>query len=46
MTPRINIKSNLETNIDGLFVAGESAGLYGLLNATVTGNAVVDFMMK
>lgn len=35
--PKINIGDNLETEIDGMFVAGESAGIHGILAAAVMG---------
>jgi len=35
---KINIKSNLETDIDGMFVAGESAGIQGILAAATMGS--------
>jgi len=37
LPPKINIGKNLETEVDGLFVAGESAGVIGLLAASVMG---------
>lgn len=42
----INIYSNLETDIDGLFVAGESAGVTGILSAACMGVAVAKFVCK
>lgn len=38
--PKINIGSNLETEISNMFVAGESAGVHGLLAAAVMGSIV------
>jgi hypothetical protein len=35
--PDVRIKSNLETNVPGLFVAGESAGMIGILSAAISG---------
>lgn len=37
MSPKINIGSNLETEIEGMFVAGESAGISGILAAATMG---------
>lgn len=36
---KINVKSNLETDVDGLFVAGECSGSSGLLYSALTGIA-------
>lgn len=33
----INIGNNMETEVDGLFVAGESAGVSGIVSAAITG---------
>lgn len=38
----INISSNLETEVDGLFVAGETAGVSGILSACLMGTIVAD----
>jgi thioredoxin reductase len=45
-TPIINVNSNLETDVEGLFVAGESAGIEGLLAASVMGNIVANNISK
>lgn len=45
-TPQINIGNNLETGVDGLFVAGESAGLGGILSAATTGIICADMVNK
>lgn len=37
LAPSINIGSNLETEVEGLFVAGESAGIPGILAAGTMG---------
>lgn len=37
LIPKINIGSNLETEVEGMFVAGESAGIHGILAAATTG---------
>lgn len=37
MVPKINIGTNLETEINGMFVAGESAGVHGILSAATMG---------
>lgn len=44
--PRINIGDNLETEIDGMFVAGESAGVHGILAAGIMGIAAADAVCK
>lgn len=44
-TSSINIYDNLQTDIPGLFVAGESANITGLLSAMITGSAAADFMV-
>lgn len=46
LAPKINIGSNLETEIEGMYVAGESAGVIGLLSAATMGIAAVDFMCQ
>jgi uncharacterized FAD-dependent dehydrogenase len=37
LAPRVNLGTNLETEVDGLFVAGESAGVTGILSAGLMG---------
>lgn len=44
--PRINIGDNLETEVDGMFVAGESAGIHGILAAGIMGIAAADAVCK
>ena len=46
MPPKINISKNLETEIDGMFVAGESAGVPGLLSAALMGLICADSVCK
>lgn len=46
LTSRINIKNNLETDIDGLFVAGENTGVKGILSAALTGGIAADNVVK
>ena len=46
MAPSINIGKNLSTDIEGMFVAGESAGATGLLSAMITGSIVADEVCK
>jgi thioredoxin reductase len=46
MAPKINIGDNLETEIDGMFVAGESAGVHGILSAGIMGIAAADAVCK
>ncbi len=44
--PRINIGDNLETEVDGMFVAGESAGIHGILAAGIMGIAAADAVSR
>lgn len=44
--PRININKNFSTKLDGLYVAGESAGVFGILGAAITGCIVADSLIK
>jgi uncharacterized FAD-dependent dehydrogenase len=46
VTSKINIASNCETEIDGLFVAGESAGVSGLAAAGIMGALAVEGALK
>jgi len=46
MAPKINIGTNLETEVDGLFVTGESAGIHGILAAATTGIIAADMACK
>jgi hypothetical protein len=46
MAPKINIGSNLETEIEGMFVAGESAGIHGILSAGLMGIIAADNACK
>jgi uncharacterized FAD-dependent dehydrogenase len=46
LAPQINIGSNLETEVEGLFVAGESAGIPGILAAGTMGILAVDGACK
>lgn len=46
MAPQINIGSNLETELDGMFVAGESAGVTGILSAASMGIICADSACK
>jgi len=43
---KINIKQNLETDLEGLFVVGESAGINGILSAVLSGLSCIDFIFK
>jgi thioredoxin reductase len=36
-TPKIKINKDLSTNVEGMFVAGESAGMNGILAAAISG---------
>jgi len=46
MSPKINIGNNLSSDVDGMFVAGESAGIIGILAAAVTGIIAADNACK
>jgi uncharacterized FAD-dependent dehydrogenase len=43
---KINLSSKLETEVDGMFVAGESFGVSGLMAAAVTGIMAADEIVK
>jgi len=44
--PKINIGNNLETEVNGLYVAGESTGTSGILFAAITGIVAADMVCK
>jgi len=44
--PKIIIKPNLETEVDGMFVVGESAGINGILSAATMGIIAADNICK
>jgi uncharacterized FAD-dependent dehydrogenase len=44
--PKINIGDNLETEVDGMFVVGESAGVHGILAAGIMGIAAADAVSR
>ena len=46
LIPQILLGENLETELEGLFVAGENAGIIGLLSAALTGLIVADSVCK
>lgn len=46
MAPQINIGTNMETEVEGLFVAGETAGIHGILSAATTGVIAANAMLK
>lgn len=46
MAPKINIGDNLETEVEGMFVAGESAGVHGILAAGVMGIIAAEAICK
>lgn len=46
LAPKINIGSNLESEVDGMFVIGESAGVSGILAAAIMGIIVADSVSK
>lgn len=43
MPPKINIKSNLESDIPGMFVIGENTRIHGILAAACMGSLVPEF---
>jgi uncharacterized FAD-dependent dehydrogenase len=43
---KINIKNNLETEIPGMFVTGESAGIYGIGAAAISGVIALDGALR
>lgn len=46
LAPKINLGDNLESEIDGMFVVGESAGIHGILSAATTGLMAADNVCK
>lgn len=46
MPPKINIGDNLESEVEGMFVAGESAGISGILAAATMGIISADMACK
>jgi hypothetical protein len=46
ITSSIRLGSNLETEVDGMFVAGESSGITGILAAAITGSVALDYALK
>ena len=46
LAPKINLGTNLCSEIDDMFVVGESAGLHGILNAACTGIISADMACK
>ena len=46
LAPKINIGSNLETEVEGMYVVGESAGITGIVSAATSGMACVDFIFN
>lgn len=46
LAPQINLGDNLESEIEGMFVVGESAGLHGILAAGLTGIITADSVCK
>lgn len=46
MPAKINVSKTFETDLDGLFVCGEAAGLSGLLAASITGTIVGESVLK
>jgi len=46
LPPKIALGTNMETEVEGMFLAGESAGIVGLLAAGETGMCAADGMAK
>lgn len=46
LAPKVTIASNLETELEGMFVAGESAGTVGILSAACLGLTCADSICK
>ena len=46
LPPKIKIGDNLSTEVDGMFVAGESAGISGILSAAVMGSIAATEITK
>ena len=46
LPPKINIGNNLETEVDGMFVAGENGGIVGLYAAACMGTIAADGVCK
>lgn len=46
LAPKINIGDNLESEIEGMFVVGESAGVQGILSAGIMGIVAADAICK
>lgn len=46
LAPKINLGSNLESEVEGLYVVGESAGVTGILSAAITGLLSIDSICK
>lgn len=46
LVPKINVGKTLETDIDGMFVAGESAGVPGILAAGTMGQIVANSICR
>ena len=46
LAPKINLGNNLESEIDNMFVVGESAGIPGILSAGIMGSLVADAVCK
>lgn len=44
--PKVNLGDNLESEVDGMFLVGESAGIMGILAAGLTGIAAADAACK
>jgi len=46
MAGQIRLDSSLETEVQGLFVAGETSGFRGIASAAITGIIAIDNICK
>ncbi len=46
LPPKINIGDNLESEVEDMFIVGESAGISGILSAALTGIVCADMVCK
>lgn len=46
MAPKIKLKGDFSSEVSGMYVAGESAGIPGILGAAVSGSIVADAISK
>lgn len=46
LAPSIPFNNNLESELEGVFSAGESAGFYGIMSAAISGTVAIDGALK